>query len=258
MHRAISASISNLDLQIAYGRVAPVQSSLRLSALLLICSVLLTGCLGTQASTPAVESSASVQDVPAANENAVGPCDDLAISIADLPQAQALFAGQRDDMESEAHAWQADAQLVSVDIGCDFSQAAECVVSGDASGATQTSQDELETCVASGEDAMRLTAVFYSPETDTSWSYPERDEIIDFAEKSLDPGEIDFAVLRDQLNRAGFTDEMLLPAGVSATAGEDTALVYSLMAYPPGDDAAVKDLLIIGADGTVTEQPAAS
>jgi hypothetical protein len=207
---------------------------------------------------PSDESPASGQNVPASSENAAGPCDDLAITIADLPQAQALFAGQRDAMESEAHAWQADARLVSADIGCDFSQAAECVVSGGESGAAQTSQDDLEACVAAGEDAMRLTAVFYSPENDTSWSYPERDEIIDFAEKSLNPGAIDFAVLRDQLNRAGFTDEMLLPAGVSATAGEDTALVYSLMAYPPGDDAAVKDLLVNGANGAVTERPAAS
>jgi hypothetical protein len=258
MHRATSAAISNLDLQVAHGRVVPVQSSVRLSALLLLCCVLLTGCLSTQASTPAVESPASGHTHQAASESAAGPCDDLAITIADLPQAQALFAAERDAMEREAHAWQADAHLVSADIGCDFSQAAECVVSGDESGAAQTSQDELETCVAGGEDAIRLTAVFYSPETDTSWSYPERDEIIDFAEIPLDPGVIDFAMLRNQLHRANFADELLLPAGVSATAGEDTALVYSLLAYPPGNDAAVKDLLVTGVDGTVTERPAAS
>jgi hypothetical protein len=36
------------------------------------------------------------------------------------------------------------------------------------------------------------------------------------------------------------------------------ALVYSLMAYPPSDDAVVKELLINGANGAVTERPAAS
>lgn len=194
---------------------------------------------------------------PTSSEGASGPCDDLAITIGDLPAAQAMFAEQRKIMEREAHAWQSDARLVSADIGCDFGQAAECVMSEDAPAPTQGSQDDLEACVAAGADAMRLTAVFYSPETNSSWSYPERDEIIDYAERPLDPDRVDFAGLRGHLNQANFSDEMLLPAGVSATTAEDTSVVYSLMAYPPGDDDAVKDLFVNGADSTVIERPAA-
>lgn len=56
MHRATSAAISDLDIHVASGCTKPARSSVRFAVLMLICSVLLTGCLGTQAASPAAKS----------------------------------------------------------------------------------------------------------------------------------------------------------------------------------------------------------
>lgn len=236
--------------------LARVRKGLPIFAMTLLCTSVLVACGGSQAAPAGSNPSA-----PAAAASDSGPCDDLAIVVGDLPLAQELYAAQRETMQEEAEAWQADAQLVSVTAGCDFGQAAECVLPEGNLEAVETDQADLEACLSGGEDGIQIDAVFYSPETNTSWSYAERDEIIDLAEAPIDPATVDFARLREHLTQAGYGDEMILPAGVSVavpidwstgSARADAGFTYSLMAYPPGNDTDIATLEVSGRDGAVT------
>jgi hypothetical protein len=253
---------SNSEVQLAQRVLTRARKTLPLFAMILLCASVLVACGGSQAAPVGSDTGA-----PPAAASDSGPCDDLAIVVGDLPRAQELFAAQLETMQDEAQKWQADAQLVSLSAGCDWGQAVECVMPDGNLEAVETDQTKLEACLEGGEDSIHLDAVFYSPGTNTNWSYAERDEVIDLAEAPIDPAQIDFAKLREHLAKAGYGDEMVLPIGVSVavpidwsdgSAQVDEGFTYSLMAYPPGDDTNLKTLDVSGRDGTVTEATPAS
>jgi hypothetical protein len=247
-------------------RAASLGQTLRMGSVLLIGASLLVACGGNQSPPAADDTSQENSAAAPAAASSSGPCEDLAITIGDLPQAQTQFAAQRESMQSEALGWQADAQLVSVYAGCDFGKVVECVLPDGNVEAVETSREELEECVAGGEDAIDVSANFYSPETNRNWDSSEQDEIIAPEEASIDAAQVDFAKLRDHLLAAGYGDEMVLPTGVTVrvpidwndgSAADDGRFAYSMMAYPPGKDNEI-ETLNVSSEGTVTREEAAS
>jgi hypothetical protein len=200
-------------------------------------------------------SAAGTKHAPELDEAA---CADYALVVGDLPRAQAELPAKLEEMEEGARAWQADADLVALDVGCDLGAFGDCLFGDDLT--PRADEESANECVADrAEEAIAWTATYYSPATDASWEFPAREETYYHDEAPLDPALIDFGKLHDWLVAAGYDDGMTLPLGVyvETPTGADGApaprFAYSVMVDTTGEGD-VKTLLVDPVEGTVTEQ----
>ena len=227
--RSLSAAFHHRRFRQRLARVLPPVS------LVLLAAVVLTACGGGgEASSPAA--GATGKDAAAAD---TGPCADYALAIRDLPQAQRELPAKLEEMTAAAGQWEADARLVSLNVGCDLGQFFACAAPEGDLGAT-ADREAVTECLNAGEDGIAWSATFFSPATDASWDFPEREEVIDFDEAPLDVALIDLAKLRDHLVAAGYDDGTVLPVGVdlATPAGPDGApashFAYTVMVDTSG------------------------
>ncbi len=202
--------------------------------------MLLAGCTGSSAAPPrATPSATALADLAAApSETSTRPriaCEDGRLLIGDLPHMDIEWRSGVSAAEAKARAWQPDAKLTSLRVGCQLF-----------------------------EPGFRWQATFYSPSaqafflSDTSETQPA--EVAPEAVPTLPADAISFGMLRHALAKSGYSDDDEL----SPSTGVD--LRVNTEAIPFGPSSAPRNVLIyhvaverrgeirdvfVGPDGTI-------
>lgn len=218
---------------------APNQRRAKLSGLgLLLTLVVLSGCSGPSAArepeSTTVDATATTGASPTASTRTV--CADGRLLIGDLPQMDLDWRAGLEAATAKAVAWQADARLTKLRVGCQLFEA-----------------------------GFRWQATFYSEQvqtffaTDTGETEPA--EVAPADVPTLPTDKISFGLLRRSLTKAGYEDKDV----ISASNGVDLRLNSDAIPYgPPSAPKGVliyhvaierlgetRDVFVDGTDGTI-------
>jgi hypothetical protein len=181
---------------------------------LMLALVILTGCAGPSAARvpdPTPDTTAKVAATPTSGTRAV--CTDGRLIIGDLPQMDLDWRAGIEAATAKAVAWQADARLTKLRVGCQLF-----------------------------ESGFRWQATFYSEQAQTFYASDtgetEPAEVAPADVPTLPIDQISFGLLRRSLAKAGYEDQDV----ISASTGVD--LRFNTAALPFGPPAAPRDVLI--------------
>ncbi len=207
-----------------------------IASLFVLAIALLTACGGEDSSPAAraTEPPDAAAQQQAADAETDAPCADASFSIGQLAQVDAAWPTELAAMEAGAQAWQPDANLVQLNVGCN----ADAFFGGD------------------DNDTIAWDGVYFSP-GNGNWHSADGSTDIVLTEAPLDPSLVSFAKLRDWLAAAGYDDgTKLLNITVSfdadANGTPEEHFSYEVSQFPTATGTVVR-MIVDGVDGKVTE-----